>query len=505
MKNNSKTAAAAFSALLPLLSGAQERPNILLIMTDQQRWDALGCMGNDVIHTPNLDALASEGTVFTSAYTSCPSSTPARAGLLTGLSPWHHGMLGYGRQAERYKYEMPRMLSESGYYTAGIGKMHWYPQRNLRGFDALLLDESGRKDDPYFIDDYRQWFSLNAPGADPNLTGLDRNGHAAREYALDERLHPTYWTGMVAREFLENYDNGGKPFFLKVSFARPHSPYDPPKRFVDMYRIEDIPSPYVGDWCGEYSEPVDPAAAKVSAAFGNFGDDYVRRTRLHYYAAVSFIDEQVGELIKVLKQKGMYDNTLILFVSDHGDMMGDHHHWRKTYPYEGSSHVPFFIKWPSGERRKKGSVSEPVELRDILPTFLETAGVEVPSDMDGRSVRALAEGRERHWRRFIDMEHTANYSKKNYWCGMTDGKVKYIWYFPTGEERLFDLVKDPGETRNVISDKNYSAALNEIRQALVEHLGERGEAFVKDGKLVRRTEKLLYSPCYPDVPPPVKK
>ena len=149
---------------------AQKHPHIILIMTDQQRADAIGCMGNDAVISPNLDALAAEGTLFMNGYSSCPSSTPARAGLLTGLSPWHHGLLGYGKVSPEYKYEMPQMLKDAGYYTFGIGKMHWHPQRIKHGFEGTLLDESGRVEDENFTSDYRQWFQTKAPGKNPDAT-----------------------------------------------------------------------------------------------------------------------------------------------------------------------------------------------------------------------------------------------------------------------------------------------------------------------------------------------
>lgn len=135
----------ASTAALASFAQKSGKPHIILLMTDQQRGDALGCAGNKAILTPNLDALASEGNLFTNGYSSVPSSTPARAGLLTGMSPWAHGMLGYGDEAETYKYETPRMLKELGYVTIGIGKMHWYPQDNKRGLDILISDESGRE------------------------------------------------------------------------------------------------------------------------------------------------------------------------------------------------------------------------------------------------------------------------------------------------------------------------------------------------------------------------
>jgi len=129
---------------------SSKRPNILLLMADQLRGDCLGADGNNDIQTPNLDRLASEGARFRCAYSSTPSCTPARAALLTGLSPWHHGMLGYGRIAERYPSEMPRLLAQAGYYSEVIGKCHYHPQRNLHGFEQALLDESGRVESPDF-------------------------------------------------------------------------------------------------------------------------------------------------------------------------------------------------------------------------------------------------------------------------------------------------------------------------------------------------------------------
>jgi len=479
-----------------------KQPHIIFIMSDQHRGDALHCMGNDAVISPHIDQLAKEGTVFVNGYSSTPSSTPARSGLLTGLSPWHHGMLGYGRVARKYRYEMPRMLDELGYYTFGIGKMHWYPQKSLHGFRATLVDESGRVETPDFVSDYREWFQLQAPDKDPDLTGIGWNEHRAGVYKLDEHLHPTFWTGQTACELIRNYESD-KPLFLKISFARPHSPYDPPRRYLDLYRDKEIPAPVVGDWCGEYAERKDPGEVAKDAAFANLGEEYAKNSRRHYYANITFIDDQIGEIVRVLKEKNMYDNALICYTSDHGDMLGDHHHWRKTYAYEGSSHIPYIVKWPSGvsERidRSKKRVGQPVELRDFLPTFLDVAGGEIPEDMDGKSLLRLVSREGCAWREFIDLEHATCYSPDNYWSALTDGKIKYIWFFRTGKEQLFDLSVDPGETKNLSESAAYGEILTKMRRRMVDHLRERGEGFVKDDKLVIRNETLLYSPNYPTI------
>lgn len=491
--------------VLPHVAAAQETasqtksPHIILIMTDQQRADAMGCAGNETVITPNLDRLAAEGHRFCSAYTAAPSSTPARAGLLTGQSPWHHGMLGYGQVAEKYPFEMPHMLAQLGYHTMGIGKMHWYPQTTRHGFEATLLDESGRVESPGFMSDYRKWFCTQAFGMNPDSTGIGWNDHAAGIYSLPERLHPTVWTGDMAVETINGYASD-RPLFLKVSFARPHSPYDPPKRLVDMYEGRDIPAPVVGEWC-ELLQPNMHPESNPDAPRGNFGVDYARRSRRYYYAAVTFIDEQIGRIVEALKRKGMYDNALICFVSDHGDMLGDHHMWRKTYAYEGSAAIPFIVKLPKQQPDvlQAGKVIDrPVELRDLLPTFLDIAGGIVPQKMDGLSLLPLmSQGESANWRKYIDIEHATCYWRENCWVALTDGKVKYIRFLLTGKEQLFDLTCDPGEVHDLSVNKKWRKQLVAMRQAMAEHLAERGEDWVKDGEIVVRKNSMLYSPNYP--------
>lgn len=304
----------------------------------------------------------------------------------------------------------------------------------------------------------------------------------------------------MATSLIEEY-NEDKPLFLKVSFARPHSPYDPPQRYLDLYKEVDIPAPRKGGWCTEYPEPTDPLQAAKDAPFGNFGDAYAQNARRHYYANITFIDEQVGRMIEALKAKGMYDHTLICFTSDHGDMLSDHHHWWKTYPYEGSAHIPYIVKWPLGIPAVVpvgASLVQPVELRDFLPTFIEIAGGEVPPDMDGQSLLSLVRQPNPVWCRYIDLEHATCYRPENYWCALTDGHIKYIQNFHTGGEQLFDLVNDPAELYELSSDPDWQEVLAQWRAYMVQHLQERGEGFVKAGQLVQRATTLLYSPHYPE-------
>ena len=479
----------------PASAARPEKPNILFLMTDQQRGDCIGADGHPAVRTPNLDRIASEGARFCHAYSSTPSCTPARACLLTGQSPWHHGMLGYGKVAEEYPHEMPRLLREAGYFTCAIGKNHFHPQRNAHGYEQVLLDESGRSLSVDFRSDYRSWFWSQAPNLDPDATGIGWNDCLAGEYALPERLHPTMWTGDSAVRFLETYSRD-KPFFLKVSFARPHSPYDPPARYMREFEDAEIPSASVGDWADSFRPR---SSDQPSLWHGDLGPAQVRHSRQGYYGSIRFIDDQIGRILEVLHERGLYETTLVLFVSDHGDMLGDHHHWRKCYAYEASARIPMLLRWPAGLiAADRGQVREEVaELRDVMPTFLAAAGIEAPESADGRNLLEPISGKGSGWREYLDLEHNVCYSPRNNWNALTDGRWKYIYQALDGEEYLFDLRADPGEERNLAGSVSRGDELRRWRARLVSQFEERGELYLRGGKLAPRPEGNLYSPRYP--------
>jgi arylsulfatase len=490
------TTVACYDGFARGATAGPRKPNILFLMADQFRGDCLGCAGNRVIKTPHLDSIAAGGVVFSKAYTSTPSCTPARTGILTGLSPWHHGMLGYGRVAGKYPFELSWALRDVGYYLFGIGKMHWYPQKKLRGYNGTLVDESGRAETKGFVSDYHLWFKQQAPDLNPDATGIGWNDYRTKNYVLPERLHPTRWTADRAVEFIEKYDHPER-FMLKVSFARPHSPYDPPKRFTDLYDEQDMPAPVVGDWAARYSPHKEPP--NPSLWHGDLGVEQAKKSRRGYYGSVTFIDEQIGRILAALKKRGLYENTLIVFFADHGDMLGDHNLWRKTYAYEGSARIPMLLRWPRNmgmDHQRGKTLSQPVELRDVLPTFLDAAGAPIPGHLDGKSMLELVRGNTKGWHPFIDLEHSMCYSK-DHWNALTDGRFKYIYYAYDGREELFDLVNDPNELHNLSADPAGKSTLLQWRQRMVEHLSERGEEFVSEGKLTLRKKRLLYSPHYP--------
>jgi arylsulfatase len=476
-------------------------------MTDQHRFDCVAAAGNTAIHTPAIDRIAREGVLFRCAYSSTPTCTPARTALLTGLSPWHHGMLGMTEMADRYAFEKPRALREAGYYTITVGKQHFSPMRNGHGYHRMILDEhcpcgngpqalaAAEAKGPIERSDYEAWFFSEAPALDPHATHLWWNDYVSRSFALPERLHPTRWTGDTAVNFLTTWE-GRQPFFLKVSFIRPHSPYDPPARFMNMYENAEIPEAKVGKWASRYAPR---SSDRTDIWHGQLGPREIRRSRQGYYGSVSQVDEQIGRILEAIERRGWLEETLILFTSDHGDMTGDQNLWRKSYAYESSAHVPMIMRWPTGLiGAKRGLViSQPVELRDVLPTFLEAAGLEASRPIDGWSLLSLVRNNGVGWREHIDLEHDICYSPANHWNALTDGRWKYIFHALDGQQQLFHLDQDPHELDDLASNPAHSAEVRKWRQRMIEHLAERGEPFVKNGDLELRPKGMPHGANFP--------
>ncbi len=471
------------------------RPNIILIICDQMRGDAWGADGNPYIQTPNLDYLASRGTRFPCAYSAVPSCLPARAILWSGQSQWHTGVLGMGRGQGPIPNDFPHTLAgeltNAGYRTHLVGKGHFHPQRTPMGFETRELDESGRMPDS----DHRVWFAKNAPdGVTPDDHGVDWNSWHARPWHTDERLHPTCWTMTRALEFLENHDDE-RPFFLNISFARPHSPYVPPRHYFEMYSHAELPEPHLGEWSAMHDDPetaIDPNAWR-----GKMRPEQIRRARAGYYGSISFIDTQIGRLINRLRGHGRdrFDDTWIAFLSDHGDMQGDHNLWRKTYAYEGSARIPFLIVPPAGTGKPARPVAdEVVELRDVMPTLLAAARLPIPTTVDGCDVTPLMEAPARNWRAYIHGEHCTCYSEEQEMQYVTNGKRKFIWLPRINREQFFNLEHDPGERHDLIDNPAYDREILQWRTYLVTELNDRYCGWVKDGELHCPGSEPLVSP-----------
>lgn len=484
-------------------------PNVLLIVLDQLRFDALGYSSEGKIETPAIDWIASMGTVFNSAYSPSPTCIPARACLWTGQKPWSTGVLFTGNSAGphlpggvmgcNFAHTLPGELVKGGYHSEGIGKMHFFPQRSNMGFSHTLLDESGREEDKNFISDYKEWFLKCNPGHnDITDHGIHWNAFGARPFHADECYHPSNWTVNECLKFLKRKDPTS-PFFLNMSFSRPHSPYDPSKYFYDLYyNREDLPEPFASDWSKGYEE--NESAKSLTGWCGKKSREEIQRARAGYYGSITQTDYQIGKFLTTLNKAKLLDEMLIIFTSDHGDMLQDHNLLRKSYAYEGSAHIPFIIKLPKSLSKGAVACSDvPVSLYDVMPTVLDICGLELPSDMEGISLVGACKG-ETPYRPYVQGEHIQGYSyaEDNYF--LTDGKFKYIYHFKTGRERFFDLRDNKREEKDEIDNPEFAETIIKMRQFTIDDLEKRNsedQVFVKDGKLVSIAKgHLIASPSY---------
>ena len=458
------------------------QPNVVLINVDQWRGDCLGFAGHPVVETPHLDAMFREGVSFSNAYAAVPSCIAARASLMTGLTPRSHGRVGY-QDAVPWNYEttLPGLLAQAGYHTQSVGKMHVYPARSLLGFHNVVLHDGylhvQRKgtEDFALSDDYLPWLrDRHGPAADYLDTGIGCNGYVVRPWVYEDLLHPSAWITTQAVDFLRRRDPR-RAFFLFLSYHRPHPPLDPPRDYLALYGDKPLPALPNGDW-------TDPAHRNLRGLDSPCPTDPVQidRARRAYYAQMTFIDHQLNRLTHALHEHGRLQDTCIMFCSDHGDMLYDHGLTAKALPYEGSAHIPFLLRFPRAwGMRSATEVTVPVELRDVLPTICELAGVQVPDSIEGRSVLPFCRGEDAPWREYVHGEHSYG-ARSNHW--LTDGHWKYVWYSQTGREQLFDLDSDRSESHDL------HAALPEDvarwRSRLIKELSGREEGYVQDAQLI---------------------
>ncbi len=455
------------------------KPNLVFILTDQQRWDTLGLVGGPPAETPNLDALARSGTLFTSAYTPCPSCIAARASIFTGQRPTTHGRLGYRDQVPwRYPVTLTGELARAGYQTHCVGKTHFFPQRLPLGFASQDSYEAAQNFDGQYVNDYWEWLKERTQGRIHETDhGVDWNSWYSRPSHLPEELHNNTWVVTKGIEFLERHDTA-RPFFLNLSFHRPHPPIDPPHVFFDLFRDRPMPKVPVGDWAKGNLTPV----AGMNAPFGQVPEELLLRARRAYLAQVAHIDNQIGRFLMFLRRHSGGNPTWIIFASDHGEMLGDHGLFRKCLAYEGSAHIPFIIAGPSPSRIHQ--CDAPVSLEDLMPTFLEAASIPAPASVEGRSVLPLLSSTpaEVGWREYVHGEHSPHYAKGTGMQFLTDGKEKYIWFTLSGKEQLFDLRKDPQELHDLARAKANRARLALWRARMIRELAARPQDGLSDGK-----------------------
>ncbi|MCD6321838.1 MAG: sulfatase-like hydrolase/transferase [Clostridiales bacterium] len=453
-----------------------KKENVILILTDQLRGDCVSIDGNESILTPNIDSIGGQGIRFPNSYSATPSSCiAARRTIMSGLLPQTHGMVGYKDYQEWDAITLPQILKDNGYQTYMVGRnIHLHPTRKRYGFDHMVVNE-----------EYKEWVEERVKGVKFNQrssrlhtdgiyysTGIQCCDWTARPWPYEEYLHHTNWTVNEAIRFLERRDPS-MPFFLAVSFLAPHPPLIPPEFYMNRYLRNEIPKPKIGDW-----ETVPPRTGQDVSSFDvNLSPEALKSMQAGYYGLVNHIDDQLRRFLKIVDgnvqlksnmsdSKGEDDkNTIIMFTSDHGEMLGDHYMRRKSVPYQGSIRIPFMMHAPERYGIDSGKVCNRLAgLQDIMPTVLDMLDIEIPEHIDGKSLVPLLTGDDENFRGYIHIEHAPRFH------GIVTETDKFIWYVASGREQYFDLVNDPDELHNAINDREYKQRVDYLRDVLIDCL-----------------------------------
>ena len=452
-----------------------DHPNFIFITTDQQRADSLGCYGSAVAVTPNIDRLAAEGVRFEQCYTTNPVCMPARASWVTGSYPSHHGCWQNGVPLSPQSDMIQTRLGMAGYHTALIGKIHldnvWL--RNEKhpayGFDTLIECEG----DPYCKDDYFQW--LDEHGLyDDYIAQFKREGHQAGYVRdLPEDKHMNNWITGHADAYLKQRTEDGRPFFLNVGFFDPHHPFDPVEPYASMFKPEAMPMPIYDE--DEAATMVTPARSKRERECEFCRDpDQIKKTIAAYHATITHVDAMVGRLMQRLDDCGLADTTIVIFGSDHGELLGDHGMLHKGgFFYDCSIRVPLIYRFPAAMNVRgveRGFVSHV----DLAPTIAALAGVPAPALTPGTPLferdgtlhgsgrnAALVEWCER------PLNETGPYQVAR--CLVTDD-WKYVRHYGQDYGELYDRQRDPHELRNLCHDPGHADVVTEMRERLFQFI-----------------------------------
>ncbi|MEM0964935.1 MAG: sulfatase [Verrucomicrobiota bacterium] len=452
--------------LVPLLFGltsahSSERPNVLFIVVDDLNVD-IASYGHPIVKTPNLDQLRERSMQFNRAYSQYPLCNPSRNSFLTGLYPGTSGNLNNAdhiRDLIPDVVTLPQLFKENGYRTVSTGKIFhqrdpqsWTQISDMHTGGLLPMDrqprfyqqgEEGRTKGPgrLIVDETVPWFEW-------------RSVVDGEEFLKD---------GQIARATINRADEiaeDGVPFFLGIGFSRPHDPFFAPQRFFDMYPLDSLELPETPEGA---SEVPDHAFYYV---FKDAFDQMDRQDKLEamraFYAGISYMDEQLGLVMDHLEKKGLLDNTVIVFIGDHGYQVGEKNYWNKALLFERSCRAPMLISAP-GKTLEGGSTDRIVEFIDIYPTLVELCDLEAPANLDGTSLVPLLMNPDAPW-------HEIAYSYCNADRSVRDPRFRYI-VWSGGGHALFDHEQDPGEHFNLAYNPEYATVVERMR-GLIDEMPE---------------------------------
>lgn len=454
-------------------------PNILLISTDQQRYDMVGAAGNPAVSTPHLDRLAAQGALFENCYVQNPVCSPSRASLMTGTYVSTHGLYENGVDIAPDTRVFSKDLAEAGYDCGLVGKFHLHSC--FHGRTEPRLDDGFRvfrwAHDPYpgsSENAYHRWLRATRPELYERALG-----ERGLFDSMPTEAHYSHWIAEETISYLRTDRRPEQPFFFVANFFDPHHGFGAPQEYLDRYDGVELPA--VNTREGELEDK--PEIQRLTSEHRGGGmPSYVEHTeqqldevRRAYYAMVSLVDDEVGRILAALEEEGLAESTIVVFTSDHGELLGDHQLLRKgPFLYDCSVKVPLIVRWPgvvpAGLRRE-----ELVQWVDLAPTFLEAAGIERPRSYQGASLLPLLRGEDAQWRDWALSQYRSSGDPANPSAHLTmlrQDRFKLITHHgapSTSRQRtgeLYDLESDPGELENLWD----SAEHREVRLALAERM-----------------------------------
>lgn len=468
-----------FFASIALMAGllravfahAAEMPNVLMIMSDDHAAYVTGAYGNPLARTPNIDRLAKTGVKFTNAFVNCPMCTPSRQSLLTGRLPHSIEVTQLRTPLPADARTLSKVMKDHGYRTGAIGKMHF--NSNLaHGFDVRLdraqhrayLQDKPPRPVPQEIETLPQWRPFN------DHARVWLNGMFVPYPAYDQDM-PSTWFSQQARQFMYEQPED-QPFFLIVSFYEPHSPFHFPLEYRDSYDPNQFELPEV--------RPEDNR--QIPEIFRDLTDDEKRNIIASYYASTEFLDANIGRTLDALRDSGHADNTLVIYLGDHGYSLGHHGRFEKHTHYDVSVRAPLIVSTPDMQHFD-AEAHALVEFIDLFPTVLEYCGIEIPNEAEGISLMPIIRnpetepGRDYVFSEYYDNEEAMIRSREYKFIYTTGRREREDGYrtglpLPGRTKMLFCLRFDPDETINLANDPIYADLIAEMEQEMLRRFTE---------------------------------
>ncbi|MEN3150557.1 sulfatase-like hydrolase/transferase [Neorhizobium sp. IRAMC:178] len=463
-----------------------ERPNIILIMTDQQRYDSIAALGFPYAVTPNIDAMVEKGVALTNCHITAPSCVPSRASLFTGYYPHTTGVLANGQKWQRTWVEH---LREAGYRCVNVGKMHTIPYNSDSGFHERYVVENKDRylEGRWYFDEWDKALAANGlvKQQREHYRKLDdyRDRLGCFDWELPEALHSDAFVGNMAKWWVETYPTT-EPLFLQVGFPGPHPPFDPPARYTEAYLKRNdlpLPKPTKEELDSLHQELKDKRKHDVEVDHDSVvwsldpTEDQMQRLWAHYLGNVTLIDEKVGELLESLEARGYLEDAIVIFTSDHGECLGEHGLVQKWSMYDVVTRVPTVI-WSTAGRFEGGrSIDGLCQLFDLGPTILEYAGITPPKSFEAQSLKPALEGKDWTPRAHVFCEQIGDVAMAGgveFMTGVRSDSWKLVHFKGSTDGQLFDLEHDPMEVKNLWSDPAHDDKKRELLDVLRDWLIE---------------------------------